>query len=51
MKTTNQKFQQHNRNLMLRLIPSKELPIYCNSVIDPKDIAFNHTFKENGIKE
>lgn len=48
MKTT-KIFQQHNRNLMLRLIPSKELPIYCNSVIDPKDIAFNFTLKQNGF--
>jgi len=50
MKTTNQKIQQHNRNLMLRLIPSKELPIYGNSVMDPKEMAFNHTLKQNGFK-
>jgi len=48
---TNKIFQQYNRNLMLRLIPSKELPIYCNSVTDPNDLAFNHTLKQNGIKE
>ena len=49
MKTT-KIFQQHNSNLMLRLIPSKELPIYGNSVIDPRDIAFNHTLAQNGFK-
>jgi len=50
MKTTNQIFKTHNRNLMLRLIPSKELPIYCNSVLNPNDLEFNHTLKQNGIK-
>jgi hypothetical protein len=47
---TNKIFKTHNRNLMLRLIPSKELSIYGNSFIDPKDIAFNFTLKQNGIK-
>lgn len=48
---TNKIFQQHNRNLMLRLIPSKELPVYGYSAIDIKDMAFNFTLKQNGIKE
>jgi len=45
---TNQIFKTYNRNLVLRLMPSKELPIYGNSLTDPNDLAFNHTLKENG---
>lgn len=47
--TTNQLFQQNNRDLMLRLIPNKNLPIYGNSFTNPKDIAFDNTLKENGL--
>jgi len=47
---TNEIFRNYNRNLILRLIPSKELPIYCNSVLEPNDDVINFTIKQNGIK-
>lgn len=51
MTTTTIIFKNHNRNLMLRLIPSKYLPIYCNSFTNVKEMAFDYTLKQNGIKE
>ena len=51
MKTTNQIIKNHNHNLMLRLIPEKTNPIYCNSFTNPKDMAFDYTLKQNGFKE
>ncbi len=48
---TNKRFQDINRNLMLRLTHSidSELPIYCNSVTNPNDLEFNQTLKQNGL--
>jgi hypothetical protein len=41
-------FYNYNRDLMLRLIPNKSLPIQ-GMVTDPKDLAFDRTLKENGL--
>lgn len=37
--TTNQIIQQQNRELKTRLLKSitKDLPIYCNSITDPRE--------------
>lgn len=47
---TKQIFKNLNQNLILTLIPSKDLPIYGNSFTNPKDIAFEHPFKLCGLK-
>jgi len=42
MKTTNQIFHQYNNALKKRLLQEPTKPIYCNSVTDPNDIAFEY---------
>lgn len=46
MKTAEQLFENHNNALKKRLLPepTNREPIYCNSVTDPNDIAFDYPF-------
>lgn len=39
--TTAEIIVQSNRNLLNKMIPSRDLPIYANSLTDPKDPNFD----------
>jgi hypothetical protein len=38
---------QNNKELAKKLVPFKSLPIYCNSVIDPRAEVFNQPLKKS----
>lgn len=42
---------KNNEELLRRLLPENELPIYCNSVIDPRAEVFNQPYYKTIMNE
>lgn len=46
MKSSKKIMEEYNQELLKKLFPDKNDPIFCNSVTDPNDEFYNLSFQE-----
>ena len=50
METSKNIIQEYNNKLFEKLFPDKSEPIFCNSVINPKEAIFQKSFKDIALE-